>query len=401
MPDTAPTGAMGRMVASTGQMAVFTAIAGGAGFAIEFVLAHALGVTAYGNMGTLLALAAQLSVGQTTLQLAVARQVARDASLSKGWWPLARWASVMLIVSGASVGWLFERIWHLPFATLPFLFGVSVAWFYLGILRGVAQGLENYRLYGTSLMVENLVRLAVTAALVGPLGVWGGLVGLGAGATATALWASWAIPLPRADRAPLPWDAVAWTLLGVGMTALTPRLDLLVVKRDWDPTSAGVWAALSLFGQAFAQLPWLAATVMFPRVVRDPLQRGRYFAFGVGVSLAVLLMAATAGWFLLPRFATIFFAGRYNPWLGLFGPYLFAIIPVSLYGLWVSYAVADDRRDMLLLLAGGIALYLTVLLLHHATMGDILWDYLALGAAEAGSLLFTGHSRPTLRLARS
>lgn len=389
------------MAASTGQMAIYTAVAAAAGFGIEFLLAHILGVRSYGNMGTLLALAAQLTVGQTTLQLAVARQVAHTGRFFTAWWQLARIASGAMVLSGLTVGWLFEDLWHLPFATLPFLFLVAVAWFYLGVLRGVAQGSENYRLYGTSLMVENLVRLAVTAALVGRFGVWGGLVGLGVGAAGTALWASWAVPRPRPDASPLPWDAVLWTLLGVGMTALTPRLDLLVVKRDWDATSAGVWAALSLFGQAFAQLPWLAATVMFPRVVRDPSQRRGYFAFSVVISLGVLLAAAGVGWFLLPHFATFFFAGRYNPWLFVFGPYLFAIIPVSLYGLWISYAVADDRRDLLLLLAGGIALYFVALLLHHATMTDVLWDYLALGAAEASTFLFDGPRRTSLRLVPS
>jgi len=371
-------------------MAVYTAIAGAAGFGIEFLLAHSLGVRAYGNMGTLLALAAQLSVGQTTLQLSVARQVAATATLALGWWRLAALASAALVAGGLGGGWLVRGIWHLPPFTVPFLFVVSVAWFYLGVLRGVAQGTERYRLYGTSLMVENLVRLAVTAVLVGllGLGVWGGLVGLGAGAALAALWANWAIPRPRAGRAKVPWEAVAWTLLGVGMTALTPRLDLLVVKRDWDPTAAGVWAALSLFGQAFAQLPWLAGTVMFAKVVRDPRRRGSYFAFSALVSVGVLLVAATIGWFAVPRFATIFFAGRYDAWLSVFGPYLFAIIPVSLYGLWVSYAVADDRRDQLLILAAGIAAYLVVLMLHHVTMADILWDYLTLAAAELSVLVF-------------
>ncbi len=301
------------MAASTGQMAVYTAVAAGAGVVVEFLLAHSLGIRAYGNMGTLLALAAQLSVGQTTLQLAVARQVARTGSLLAGWWRLARTAALTLVAAGLTAGWLLEGVWHLPPATLPFVFLVSVAWFYLGILRGIAQGLESYRLYGTSLMVENLVRLAVTAALIFPLGVWGGLVGLGAGAAAASAWAAWAVPRPRPARGSPSWDALAWTLLGVAVTALTPRLDLLVVKRDWDPWSAGAWAALSLFGQGFAQLPWLAGTVMFPRIVRDPGRRSLYFLFGAGVSLGVLLLAAGVGWYLLPRFAAIFFAYRYRP----------------------------------------------------------------------------------------
>jgi hypothetical protein len=387
------------MAASTGQMAIYTAIAAGAGVIVEFLLAHALGITAYGNMGTLLALAAQLSVGQTALQLAVARQVARSGTLLTAWWRLAGLAAIVLVAAGLSAGWLLENIWHLPLATLPFVFLVSVAWFYLGILRGIAQGMESYRLYGTSLMVENLVRLAVTAVLIGPYGVWGGLIGMGTGAGAAAVWALRAIPRPRAAAGRLPWDALAWTLLGVAVTALTPRLDLLVLKRDWDPWSAGVWAALSLFGQGFAQLPWLAGTVMFPRVVRDPRRRKTYFLFGAVVSVSVLLLAATVGWFLLPRFTAFFFADRYRPWQWVFGPYLFAIIPVALYGLWVSYAVADDRRDLLLLLAAGIVAYLLALSLHHMTMPDVLWDYLVLAVVEAVVLVGSLAVRPRRRLA--
>jgi O-antigen/teichoic acid export membrane protein len=380
-------GALDRMAAATGQMAAYTAVAAAAGFVIEFLLARRLGVRAYGNMGALLALAAQLSVGQTTLQLAVARQVARTGTLCVAWWRLAHGAGAALAALGVSGGWLLDRLWHLPAGSLPFIFLVATAWFHLGVLRGVAQGLENYRLYGTSLMVENLVRLAATALLVGPLGVWGGLAAIGAGAVSAALWAQAAIARPPADAAPLPWRALAWTLLGVGMTALTPRLDLLVVKRDWDAVAAGVWAALSLFGQGFNQLPWLAATVMFPRVVRDRVRRRAYFGFGAALSLAVLLAAAGLGWFAIPRFAAFFFAGRYDPWLGWFGPYLFAVIPVALYGLWISYAVADDRRDLLLFLAAGIGAYALALLVHHRTMPDILVDYLVLAVVEAAVLV--------------
>jgi hypothetical protein len=139
--------------------------------------------------------------------------------------------------------------------------------------------------------------------------------------------------------------------------------------------------------------------VMFPRVVRDPRRRKTYFLFGAVVSVSVLLLAATVGWFLLPRFTAFFFADRYRPWQWVFGPYLFAIIPVALYGLWVSYAVADDRRDLLLLLAAGIVAYLLALSLHHMTMPDVLWDYLVLAVVEAVVLVGSLAVRPRRRLA--
>jgi len=371
------------MAHATGEMAVFTASAGAAGFLIEFLLAHALSVRAYGNMATLLALAAQLSVGQTAVQLAVARDTARRGAMAASWWRFALLASVGLSCVGLTAGWWLEGIWRLPSGTLPFVFLVAVAWFYLGVFRGIAQGLEQYRLFGVSLLVENALRLGVTAVLIGPLGVWGGLIGLAVGAAGTAVWATWAVNPPRQRDAPIPWDALAWTAFGVGLTALTPRLDMLVVKHAWNATQAGVWAALSLFGQAFAQLPWLAATVMFPKVVRDHRARYTYFRFSVALSLGVLLLAAVLGYFLVPHFARFFFAGRYNDWLYLFGPYLFAIIPVSLYALWISFAVANDARHRLVVLAGGLVLYLFALLLHHHTMDDVLWDYLTLAGVEA------------------
>lgn len=380
-------GAVDSMAHATGQMAIFTAMAGAAGFLIEFLLAHGLSVRAYGNMATLLALAAQLSVGQTTLQLAVARETAKRGALAGSWWQFALAASASLAMIGLTAGWWIGGIWRLPAGTLPFVFLVAVAWFYLGVFRGIAQGLEKYRLYGISLLVENAIRLAVTAALIGPFGVWGGLVGLAAGAGGTAIWATWAVDRPRLRKAPIPWSALAWTAFGVGLTALTPRLDMLVVKHAWTATEAGVWAALSLFGQAFAQLPWLASTVMFPKVVRDRSGRLAYFRFSVALSAGVLLLAATIGYFLVPRFAQFFFADRYNAWLYLFGPYLFAIIPVSLYTLWISFAVANDHRPRLVVLAVGIGLYFLALWLHHTTMPDVLWDYLTLAAVEAYVLI--------------
>jgi O-antigen/teichoic acid export membrane protein len=272
---------------------------------------------------------------------------------------------------------------------------VGVAWFYLGVFRGIAQGLEAYRLYGTSLVVENVARLAVTGLAVRPWGVWGGLAGLAAGATAAAVWASVAMPRPRERSRRIPWASLGWTALGVGLTALTPRLDLLVVKHAWPAVQAGAWGALSLFGQGFSQLPWLASTVMFPRVVRDAGRRAAYFRISAGFSAGVLGLAACLGWFFVPRFASFFFANRYRRWQFLFGPYLFAVIPVALYALWISYAVAQDRRHLLLLLAGGVAVYLIALLLHHATMADVLWDYLALAVAEAAMLVVDRPGAPS------
>ncbi len=59
--------------------------------------------------------------------------------------------------------------------------------------------------------------------------------------------------------------------------------------------------------------------------------------------------------------------------------------------------MADDRRDLLVLLAGGIVAYMLALAVHHTTMPDILWDYLVLAAVELVVLIDTLASGPWRR----
>jgi hypothetical protein len=376
-----------RILAATGQMALFTAVAAAAGFGVELAIARLLDPPAYADMSTLVALAAQLAIGQTVLQLAAARQSA-TAEPSRSWPRLALVAGVAVALLGLILGRWLNLFWRLPPFTLPFLCLTAVPWFQLGVLRGGTQGSERYRPFGGSLAVENVVRLALTAGLVPFLGVWGGLAGLAGGALVGMIWLGRRAPAFRGPPMPIPWRVLAWTSVGVAATAATPRLDLLVVKHAWPTGAAAAWAALSLFGQGFAQLPWLASTVIFPRVVRERSQRRLYFHLSAAMAAGVLVLAALAGLVAAPAAAHVLFAGRYDAWASVFPVYLWAVVPVALYGMWLSYAIARQRPDGLGFLAAGVAAYLGLLIVHHARMADIMQDYLLLAVWEVAFLLW-------------
>lgn len=368
---------IGAFYLATGLMAVTYEVAMGRG----------LGPAAYGDINTILAMAVIAGVAQGALQLLVAGEVGRTGRVSTRWAHVAIVAGAGLIVLGLLLDRVASALWYLPREAFLAMAAISALWLLLAVLRGVAQGREDYVTLGSSIALEALVRLALTLALIGGLGFWGALMALAGGSLVSSLYTLTRVGIPWGDAVPTPWVDAGFMAGGLGLVALLPTMDLLIVKHAWPVAWVGAWTGMRLLGKGLSAIPALVATVLYPRIVRDPNARSEYRAWAAALAGAVMGTLALAATLVMPELIRLFFAGRYAADLGRFRLYVWAFMPVGIFGLLVNEALAARDRWAVAELGAVALVYLIVLLIRHAAMGDVLGDMALLAILEGGHLV--------------
>jgi O-antigen/teichoic acid export membrane protein len=155
------------------------------------------------------------------------------------------------------------------------------------------------------------------------------------------------------------WKLSAYTLLSYVAYMSITSLDLVWVNRSLDSDSAGAYASLVLMRRIVALLPGVAATVMFPRIVKI-LAQGRSPNRLLGQTALVILAAGgalTTLYFLLADpLLSIIFKNQYQAAASLLGPMGFAMIGVSLSSIWLNYYLAEHPRNFVILLLISVVL---------------------------------------------
>ncbi len=128
-------------------------------------------------------------------------------------------------------------------------------------------------------------------------------------------------------------------LTWVGLTSFI-TVDILLVKHFFDPTSAGIYAAMALIAKVIFYISSPIGAVMFPMIIQ---KKSNNESFSNTFNLSFLIVFAfafvlTAGYFLFPEQAILFFTKKtenliVSPILGFFGVF------ISLYSL--LYIIAN------------------------------------------------------------
>ncbi len=337
------------------------------------VFARLLGEDGYGSLITLLSAFLILAIPGQALQVAVAREVsreadARDSALAAN---VRSWARSLtgLALLLATVATLARRPladvlgvdveWGAA-ATLP----MACGWILLCLERGVLQGIGSYFAVGASLVGEALARLAFALAFVGVgLGPTGAFLGTGASVLAAAAVLAVLIrhglgrgggggrarrPLRRLVR-----EALV-PLVALGLFALLQNVDVIVVRNLADERTASDYAAVSVAAKAVIWVALGLGLFLLPEAARRA-QRGLN---GVPVLLRTLALmgavgaAATVVFGLLGSLVLrLAFGGELAqgapalPWLTL------AMTALAVVYLCVQFLLALERRAFLTLLA--------------------------------------------------
>ena len=245
-------------------------------------------------------------------------------------------------------------LWSIELTAL--VIGLSML---LGVLRGVLQGVENFRGFAVSTMLESLLKTALGVALVyAGFGVVGALGGWLTGTLIALGFTLWAVLWPHRlkARVPLLLDLrrLALTSANVALSILLITslgyADVLLVKHYADPTTAGLYGALSLSGKMLFFLVAFVPTVVLPKASRR--------AAGGASPLSLLLLAvgsvialAGSGLFLYYAFPTTvvtMLAGKaFASAAPLVFPYGIATVFLAILNAVVFYKMAIHRFDYL------------------------------------------------------
>ncbi len=373
---------------------VATTLQNGLGYAFHFAISRKLGVEQYGVLSALNA-AFMLSMVIGAIGATVAVKYAAEfrathdrahlAALVRrltifGGLGMVLVALTGIACSGAIAGFL--KITNIGAVMLTMIvIGFSVV---TPPLRAVFSGTEDFGAYSISLVMESVLKAILGIGLVyAGYGVAGAFGGWAIGSFVTLLYTATVLNrrYRRVVGAELSIDfrRLVLTMTSVaGATLLLTILnyaDLLVVKHFADPTTAGLYGALSLSGKILLFLVAFVPTVVLPKASRQALAG----VSPVGVLLqALYVTVAMSGaglivYYVFPAFIITTLAGAS---FAAAAPYVFSygVATVLLAGLSVvvTYKMGIHRFDFIVPLAFCAVGEIVAISLHHRTLGEVI-----------------------------
>jgi O-antigen/teichoic acid export membrane protein len=252
-----------------------------------------------------------------------------------------------------------------------------------GTLRGLFQGVEAFNNYALSYVLESTLKLACGVGLVyAGYGVAGAFAGWAFGSFVAVVYTIVVLERTLARGAGANLDlhlgAFVRTLGGVAIAtvllALLQNGDLLVVKHVADPTTAGLYGALSLAGKILLFLVQFVPLIVLPKATRTALAgrpAGGLLLQALAVSAAMSLPGLVFYYF-FPHFVITTLAGKA---FGGGAPYVFsygvAMVELAFVSVIVSFKIGIHRFDFAWPLAICALLELFGIARFHRTLGDV------------------------------
>jgi O-antigen/teichoic acid export membrane protein len=364
------------------------------GYVFHFAISRRIGVEQY---GVLSALNAALSIGLvlsgivSTVVVKYAaefRATGDEAHLSALTRRLMRYgagAAVLVIVAGLAATRpiaAFLQIHNLLAVALwVTIIGLGM---WTPVLRAVFQGVEDFGVYAISIVVESFGKALLGIALVyAGFGVDGAFAGWALGSAIALAYTVWAA-LRRFGGAAdaklfIDFRRLALTMANVSIaTVLLTSLgysDVVVVKHFADPTTAGLYGALSLAGKILLFLVGFVPTIVLPKASRVALSGQS----PVGVflqALAVIVVLSGTGltvYYFFPLLVVTTLAGSsFAPAAPYVFSYGLAMVLLAGINVIVMYKIGIHRFDFvvpLTLCAVGEVVGISI---HHASLGDVI-----------------------------
>jgi O-antigen/teichoic acid export membrane protein len=278
----------------------------------NIILARALGATGFGHAVSVYTILMLLSAVTLSFQFVCSKFVAKNNLLAakaavysvlhrRSWQAGAVIGSALAVASPA-----ISRYLNLPDASLIILLAVGTAFYIpLGVRRGLLQGMYDFRRLCLNFVLEVVVKLGATVALLAlGFGVKGVIAAVSASVVAAYFWGG---PSPALKVAPQPGlpasflEGVQAIVFFVGQVIIN-NVDILLVKHFYPPAEAGLYAAVAVVGRVVYMASWSVVSSMFP--LSAGVERPEPYRRTVVVTplLLVVLIAALSlfGLWLLP-----------------------------------------------------------------------------------------------------
>lgn len=358
-------------------LAVLVFFASALNYLSSVIFSRVLDPVGFGELTTLLALAAIVAVPTGAAQTVVAERVAVHAS--QGRFDNVRYlvrhgsAHILVIATLGTVVYLLSipliaEVLSLQVVTPAIaLSGVVFFGFLVPFALGVLQGLNRLVLFGLLVVAMSLSRIVFGVGWVlvaSESGAGGAIAGQAvgmAGALALAAWMLRDLWLRRGSGAAKsglrrrPGAQAITASTAFIAFAIISNLDLLLAKIYLSPDDVGVYAAVATIGKVVTFLPAAIAVAMVPNAARANLD-GRSHVILRHSGVLVLATAAVAALPLLiapGSVVKLMFGPGYESATSAVVPIVVAGAALAMINLLVVYAVAirDQRWVTLLLIA--------------------------------------------------
>lgn len=370
-------------------------------YGFHLVSARALGPASYGDVATLAALVAIVTLPIGGVQVFIARHVASGAAKGR---PMDddRYVSgftTAVAVFGVAVALVLVAASPLVKAGLGIaslsaviLAAVSVAPAVVApALVGAAQGVQRFVLLGFALAVPAAARVILAAA--GLAAGYG--VAVTMAATAAGGLVAIAIPLValRSRLAPVrSWrprlarpDAVALLPVVAGMLAITCLTtdDLVAAKATFSAHEAGLYGAASLIGRVILYLPLAIVTVLLPQVAAGASagRDTRHLLRNGLLATGGFCLAFTAIYAALPHLIVrIAFGSKYEGSSSILWLFGISMTLYSLINVVLIYRLGRGETRTSWLLLAGVGLQVLLFSAFHSSPRELLGASIVTGA---------------------
>lgn len=352
-------------------------------YGTNLVLGRWLGPEEFSEVGLLITLLLMVSFVAMAFQLTATKYMAslhQEATQHQAW-SIARWLRRMATWTGIALAVLFvvlsyagQTFFNTSSPWLFPLFGLGMPlYLMMSVNRGILQGQERYVRLAMTYQAEMWVRLVMSIMAV-QIG-WG-VPGV-AGAITLSLLLALAVSakaFPRLPAGPGPmWPVLkflVFIMLYECSQILINNSDTLLVKHFFDPTSAGLYAALALIGRIVYFGTWTVVTLLFPTVIKlekEGKPHTGYFLAGLGlVALIAVVIIAVA--YLYPEWLIgLLFGPAYLPIAPLLWRYAVATALFACANVFVYYNISLERRlPVWVMIGGGLLQIILIWFIHDS-----------------------------------
>ena len=326
------------------------------------------------------------------------------ASLRRFIWFVALGLGLALAVFFVAFSKVLQNFFHTQSFLSFIIFGAALPFAMLqSVERGILQGRTNFKILAISYQVEMWSRLLVSIGLVAlGFSVDGAVAGISLSFLFTWLVAKSAVH--GLDTKEIPSRDMRLGLLAFAAPVLVSQLgqilinnsDVILVKRYFETSDAGQYAALALIGRIVFFATWSVVTTMFPIVAQkqemgEPHTHLLWISLGIvlGVSAPVVLLTFAA-----PEFVVrILFGEKYLGVAPLLWLYALATSLYAMANVVINYRLSLGMgRETGFAVAAGIAQVVGIILFHR-TLAQVVFVQLAVMAALFLSLVFWNFGR--------
>jgi O-antigen/teichoic acid export membrane protein len=376
-----------KIATASAMLMVSMTIVNAGNYVYNLIMGRWLGPSLFADLSLIVTLMLIVTFITAPIQMTTARYTAIHladgdpetlASIRRFIWRIAVGLGLTLTLLFASFSTLLQKFFHTQ-SYLPFIiFGAALPFSLLqGLERGILQGQTRFRILAVSYQVEMWTRLLVSIGLLAlGLSVNGAVIGISLSFVFTWLVArlavgdmSTTIDISQGNRDDVFAFAVPVLVSQLGQILIN-NSDVILVKRFYDASHAGQYAALALIGRIVFFATWSVVTTMFPIVAQKQKKgepHGHLLWVSLGIVFAVSAPIVLSTLFLPQWIVRILFGVQYLSIAPLLWLYALATALYAMANVVINYRLSLGMgRETRFAIAAGIAQVLGIIFFHQS-----------------------------------